>query len=76
MCAARQKVLVAVMGPTAVGKTAVAIELAKHLKTEIVSADSRQLYKEIDIGTAKPNVSELQEVKHHFISEVPLEMNY
>ncbi|MEQ8303630.1 MAG: tRNA (adenosine(37)-N6)-dimethylallyltransferase MiaA [Cyclobacteriaceae bacterium] len=76
MCAARQKVLVVVMGPTAVGKTAVAIELAKHLKTEIVSADSRQLYKEIDIGTAKPNVSELQEVKHHYISEVPLEMNY
>ncbi len=71
-----KKVLVVVMGPTAVGKTAVAIELAKHLKTEIVSADSRQLYKEIDIGTAKPKVSELEEVKHHFISEVPLELNY
>ncbi len=55
------------MGPTAVGKTALSILLAKHFQTEIISADSRQIFKELEIGTAKPSKKELQEVPHHFI---------
>lgn len=58
-----------IAGPTAVGKTAVSIELAKRLDTEIVSADSRQCYREMSIGTAKPSAEELQTVKHYFIDE-------
>ena len=56
-----------IQGPTASGKTSLAIELAKKLKTEIISADSRQFYREMTIGTAKPSVFELSQVKHHFI---------
>lgn len=56
-----------IAGPTAVGKTAIAIALAKQLGTEIVSADSRQCYKEMSVGTAKPDAAELAAVKHHFI---------
>lgn len=59
--------LIVIAGPTASGKTAIAIELAKKLNTEIVSADSRQFYKELSIGTAKPTVEEMQGVPHHFI---------
>lgn len=59
--------VIVVAGPTAVGKTAVAIQLAKHFKTEIISADSRQCYKELVIGVARPSVQELEEVTHHFI---------
>lgn len=62
-----KKKLIVVAGPTAVGKTALAIQLAKHFHTEIISADSRQIYRELTIGTAKPNEAELAEVKHHFI---------
>ncbi len=54
-------------GPTAVGKTAIAIALAKRLGTEIVSADSRQCYREMSVGTAKPTAEELAAIKHHFI---------
>ena len=61
------KTLNVVIGPTAIGKTAFSIELAKKLNTEIVSADSRQFYKEMSIGTAVPSNQELKEVKHHFI---------
>ncbi len=57
-----------IVGPTAVGKTAVAIYLAQHFGTEVISADSRQIYKELEIGTAKPTKSELGLVKHHFVS--------
>jgi tRNA dimethylallyltransferase len=57
-----------VVGPTAVGKTAYAIELAKKLKTEIISADARQCFKELNIGVARPTTSELNAVKHHFIA--------
>ncbi|MEM7106841.1 MAG: tRNA (adenosine(37)-N6)-dimethylallyltransferase MiaA [Bacteroidota bacterium] len=60
--------LISVVGPTAVGKTKLALELARHFKTEIISADSRQCYREMSIGTAKPTRAELQEVKHHFIN--------
>jgi len=63
-----QKYLLVIAGPTAVGKTAFAIQLAKHFKTEIVSADSRQFYKEMSIGTAKPSHGELAAVPHHFIN--------
>lgn len=62
------KHLVVVGGPTASGKTSLAIQIAKHFNTEILSADSRQLYKELNIGVARPNDLELAEVKHHFIA--------
>ncbi len=60
--------LVVIAGPTAVGKTKLAIELAKHYKSVILSADSRQFYKEMSIGTAKPTEEELSAVKHYFIN--------
>lgn len=62
-----RKRLIIVQGPTASGKTSLAIALAKYFNTEIISGDSRQFYKEISIGTAKPTLSELNEVKHHLI---------
>lgn len=61
------KYLVVIAGPTAVGKTALGIELAKHYQSVILSADSRQFYKELSIGTAKPSNEQLQEVPHYFI---------
>ena len=61
------KILLVIAGPTATGKTSLSIELAKHFKTEIISADSRQFYKEMSIGTAKPSPEELAEIKHHLI---------
>jgi tRNA dimethylallyltransferase len=66
MSISKGKVFV-IQGPTASGKTALAIELARKLKTEIISADSRQFYREMSIGTAIPSVLELAQVKHHFI---------
>lgn len=65
---AENKTVIIIAGPTAVGKTAVAIEIAKYFKTEIISADSRQCYKELNIGVARPSEKELVEVKHHFIA--------
>ncbi len=62
------KTIIIICGPTAVGKTALAIELAKSLKTEIISADSRQCFKELDIGVAKPSPLELTTIHHHFIN--------
>jgi tRNA dimethylallyltransferase len=62
------KTVILIAGPTAVGKTAIAIQLAKHFQTEIISADSRQCFKEISIGVAKPSAEELKEVKHYFIN--------
>lgn len=62
-----KKYLIVVAGPTAVGKTALAIDLAKHFDTDILSADSRQFYRGMDIGTAKPTVTELAAAKHYFI---------
>jgi tRNA dimethylallyltransferase len=62
------KTLIVIAGPTAIGKTAMAIQVAKYFQTEILSADSRQFYKETLIGTAKPSDTELSEVKHHFIN--------
>ena len=63
------KYLITIIGPTAIGKTALAIKIAKHFDTEIISADSRQFYKEMSIGTAVPSLVELNEVKHHFIQD-------
>ena len=63
-----KKYLISIVGPTAIGKTALAIELAKYYKTVILSADSRQFYQEISIGTAKPSKDELNEVQHYFIN--------
>ena len=63
---AKNKTVVIIAGPTAVGKTAVAIELAKHFKTEIISADSRQCYKELNIGVARPSRNELERSKTSF----------
>jgi tRNA dimethylallyltransferase len=62
------KTVIILVGPTAVGKTSVAIELAKYFKTEIISADSRQCYKELKIGVARPSEEELKAVPHHFIA--------
>lgn len=62
-----QKYLVTVAGPTAVGKTALSIKLARDLGTEIISADSRQFFRELSIGTAKPTPDELAQATHHFI---------
>lgn len=63
-----KKTVIIICGPTAVGKTSVAIQLATHFKTEIISADSRQCFKELNIGVARPSAEELKEVKHHFIA--------
>ncbi|MBU1374018.1 MAG: tRNA (adenosine(37)-N6)-dimethylallyltransferase MiaA [Bacteroidetes bacterium] len=64
----KQKTLIVIAGPTAIGKTALAIEIAQTYQTEIISADSRQFFKEMSIGTAKPNPQELATVPHHFIN--------
>lgn len=64
----KPKTLIVVVGPTAIGKTALAIKLSQHFKTEIISADSRQFFKEMEIGTAKPDAQELNSAKHHFIN--------
>jgi len=63
-----QKTVIIIAGPTAVGKTSVAISIAKHFNTEIISADSRQCYKEMNIGVARPSAKELSEVPHHLIA--------
>jgi tRNA dimethylallyltransferase len=63
------KNLIYIGGPTGVGKTAIAIHIAKNLSAEIVSCDSRQFYKEMSIGTAVPSNEEINLVKHHFIQD-------
>jgi tRNA dimethylallyltransferase len=67
-----RKTLVAIAGPTAVGKTGIAIELAVHFKTAILSFDSRQCYHEMNIGVARPSAEELQQVPHYFIATHPV----
>ena len=69
-------VLLAVAGPTAVGKTALTVALAQQLGTEIVSADSRQFFRELSIGTAKPTPAEMQGVPHHFIDSHSITQDY
>ena len=64
----KNKTCFVIVGPTAVGKTSLAIQVAKHFRTQIISADSRQCYKELNIGVAKPSPDELAEVTHYFIN--------
>ena len=68
--------LINIVGPTAIGKTSLAIQLANKFNTEIISADSRQFYKEMSIGTAVPSAEELQAAKHHFIQHISIKDNY
>ncbi len=63
----KKPTLICIVGPTAIGKTALSIKLAKHFSSEILSADSRQFYKEMSIGTAAPTPEELSQAPHHFI---------
>ncbi len=70
------KRLISVVGPTGIGKTKLAIEIAKSQKTEIISCDSRQFYKEMKIGTAVPSDEELTEVPHHFIGNLSIDDYY
>lgn len=70
------KHLITIIGPTAIGKTNLAIKIANYFKTEIVSADSRQFYKEMNIGTAKPSTSELNSIKHHLINNKSVNDDY
>lgn len=72
----KKNTLIVIGGPTASGKTALAIEKALEYKTEIISFDSRQFYKEMTIGTAKPTAEELSKVKHHFIDNISIEVEW
>ena len=63
----KKNTLITIVGPTAIGKTALSIKLANHFNSDIISCDSRQFYKEMTIGTAVPETEELQAAKHHFI---------
>lgn len=71
-----KKKLIVIAGPTAVGKTSVAIQLAEHFKTAIISADSRQIFRELTIGTAKPSSIEQSRVPHYFIDTHSIKGNY
>ena len=70
------KILLVILGPTASGKTELAIKLAQYLNTEIISADSRQFYRELSIGTAKPSENQLNAVRHHFIGNISITETY
>lgn len=70
------KILLSIVGPTAIGKTALSIKLAQHFNTDILSADSRQFFKEMNIGTAVPSTEELNAATHHFIQHKSIEASY
>ena len=70
------RTLIIVLGPTAIGKTSISIKLAKHYNTQIISADSRQFYKELKIGAAPPSKKELSEAQHHFIHNLSVTEDY
>lgn len=72
----QKKYLVVITGPTAIGKTATSIALAKLFHSEIISADARQFYKEMNIGTAVPTPEELAQVPHHFIHHISIDQHY
>lgn len=72
----KNKQLLVIAGPTAVGKTETCLSLGKLFQTEIISSDSRQFYKEMDLGTAKPNKQELSAVPHHFINSLSIHEEY
>lgn len=71
-----KKNLIIIAGPTAVGKTALSIELAKYYDSPVISADSRQFYKEMSIGTAKPSHEEMQGIPHYFIDQISIHDTY
>ena len=71
-----KKKIIIIGGPTAIGKTELTIKLAEKWKTEIISADARQFYKELNIGVAKPSRKELNTVPHHFIGHISIETKY
>jgi len=71
-----KKYLIVLVGPTASGKTKLSIDIANLYDAEILSADSRQFYKELEVGTAKPNKVELSQAKHHFINNLSIHDNY
>lgn len=71
-----KKKVIFILGPTAIGKTEVGIEIAKSLKSEIISCDSRQFYKELKIGTAPPSKKQLNDVKHHFVHHISIHNDY
>lgn len=71
-----QKYLITIIGPTGIGKTRTSIDLAAFFETEILSADSRQFYKEMTIGTAVPSLDEIHKVPHHFIHHLSIENDY
>ena len=70
------KTLLVILGPTAVGKTELSLQVAEHFGCPIINADSRQVYKEIEIGTASPSAEELARVKHYFVHTLPLDAYY
>ena len=70
------KTLISIVGPTGIGKTALSLKLAEHFKTEIISSDSRQFFKEMTIGTAVPSSEELSSVRHHFIQHISINDTY
>lgn len=72
----QKPLLVVITGPTAVGKTDLCVKVAQHFNTEILSADSRQFYKELAIGTAKPTIDEMQNIPHHFIGHLSIHDDY
>ena len=76
MTNSNKKNLIVIAGPTAIGKTSLSIKLAKKLKTEIISCDSRQFYKELSIGTAVPSEDELKKIQHHFIQNLSIKEGY
>ena len=71
-----KKTLIVITGPTAVGKTALCLEIAKHFDIPIINADSRQIYRELRIGTAQPTKEQMQEVKHYFVGTLGLDDYY
>jgi tRNA dimethylallyltransferase len=73
---AKESTLICIVGPTAIGKTNLSIELANCFSTEILSADSRQFFKEMEIGTAVPSQNELSQAKHHFIQHISIKADY
>lgn len=71
-----KKKVIVITGPTAVGKTKLSIEIAKNMHTDLINADAYQIYKNMNIGTAKPTIEEMQGIKHHFLDFLPTDNEY